>query len=193
MPSAALIFHGPTQHPAAKNLRNALCVFGGGQPNPNFGGAIFDQLYLMMSSEGGSIEEAFALYNLLMALPAKIITVNMGQIASAGNIPFLAGDERWSCPQSYFHFHNLSWTYTAPQMVQRMQLADHAQILDIERSLYKEIFKARTTLTDDDFESLHFIEQPMVKGTGFAQEKGIIHHIGIPTLPAGTPIFNVDY
>ena len=68
-----------------------------------------------------------------------------------------------------------------------MQLADHTQILDVERSLYKEIFKARTVLTDEDFESLHFIEQPLIKGTGFAKEKGIVHHIGIPTLPQAPP------
>jgi ATP-dependent Clp protease protease subunit len=193
MQAAALVFHGPTQHPAAKNLRNALCAFGSGQPSQGFGGAIFDHIYLMMSSEGGSIEEAFSLYNLLLVLPAKIITVNMGQIGSAGNIPFLAGEERWSCPQSYFHFHNLTWTYAGAQTVQRMQLADHAQVLDVERSVYKEIFKERTTLTEKDFDSLHFIEQPLIKGTSFAKEKGIIHHIGIPTLPVGTPILNIDY
>src|SRR5438045_1747161 len=130
MPSIALVFNGPTNYPATKTLRNVLCNFGGGQPVPAPNGVIFTELYLLMSSDGGNVEDAFALFNLMRMLPAKIITVNMGQIASGANIPFLAGEERWACNHSYFHFHNLSWSYDRPQTVQRIQLADHTQILD---------------------------------------------------------------
>src|SRR6478752_3066393 len=117
MTDVALTFHGPTNYPATKILRNVLCNFGNGQPNQAFGGKIFTKLYLLLSSEGGSIEDAFSLYNLMRTLPVEIATVNMGQIASAGNILFLAGDERYCCDQSYFHFHNINWFYDKPQMV----------------------------------------------------------------------------
>ena len=80
MPAAALVFHGPTQHPAAKNLRNALCAFGSGQPSQSFGGAVIDRIYLMMSSEGGSVEEALSLYNLLVMLPVKIVLCRNGRL-----------------------------------------------------------------------------------------------------------------
>lgn len=193
MTSVALTFHGPTNYPATKIFRNVLCNFAGGQPNANFGGTIFTEVYLLLSSEGGSIEDAFSIYNLMRALPAKIITVNMGQIASAGNIPFLAADERWACENSYFHFHNLSFYYDKPQNLHRIQMQDHVQIVDKERELYLNIFKQRTKLTNADLESLKFLEQPMVKDTGFALEKGIIQKIGMPDLPKGTPILNVDY
>jgi ATP-dependent protease ClpP protease subunit len=193
MPAVALVFHGPTNYPSTKNFRNALCNFGGGQPNQNFNNVTFDVVYLLMSSEGGSIEDAFALYNLMRALPAKIVTVNMGQIASAGNIPFLAGHERWACESSYFHFHNLSYFYDKPQNLHRIQMQDHVQIVDKERELYLSIFKERTKLTDAEFKSLKFLEEPLIKDTGFALKAGIIQKIGMPSIPAGTPILNIDY
>jgi ATP-dependent protease ClpP protease subunit len=117
----------------------------------------------------------------------------MGQIASAGNVLFLAGEERWACDHSYFHFHNFSYFYDKPQSLHRIQMQDHSQILDIERSLFKSIFNERTSISDSDFETLKLLDVPSVKGTGFAKEKGIIHHIGMPAIPAGTPILNVEY
>lgn len=49
----------------------------------------------------------------------------------------LAGEERWSCVNSYFHFHDLSLFYDKPQKLHRIQIRDHA----IERNLCKSIFK----------------------------------------------------
>jgi ATP-dependent protease ClpP protease subunit len=193
MPAVALTFHGPMNYPATKTLRSALCGFGNLLPNANQNGVVFDTIYLLMSSEGGSVEDAVALYNLIEMLPAEVFTVNMGQIASAGIIPFLAGQHRWSCDHSYFHFHNLSWTYNPAQTVHRIQMADHVNIIDKERELYRSILKANTALTDADFEALKLLDQPLVRDAAFAKEKGIIQEIGCPDLPQGTPIFNVDY
>jgi ATP-dependent Clp protease, protease subunit len=191
MPAVAFVFHGPTSYPAMKFLRSALCGWTSGRPVQD--GTVYTELYLLLSSEGGSIEEAFSIYNFIRALPVKTTTVNMGQIASAGNILFLAGDIRWACAQSYFHFHNLSYFYDKPQNLHRIQMQDHTQILDMERSLYKSIFKERTSLSDEDFDALKFLEDPMVKDVGFAKEKGIIQEIGMPQLPASIPILNVEY
>lgn len=193
MPAIALVFHGPTNYPATKSLRNALCAFGNCLPNANHGGVVFDKLYLLMTSEGGSIEDALAIYNLIEALPVDVVTVNMGQIASAGILPFLAGGECWACKHSYFHFHNLSWTYNPAQTIHRIQMADHVNIIDKERELYRAILKENTDLTDADFETLKLLDQPLVWDASFAEEKGIIQKIGCPELPKGTPILNVDY
>jgi ATP-dependent protease ClpP protease subunit len=193
MSSVALVFSGPTNYPATKNLRNVLCGFGSCLPNPAHGGAIFETVYLLLNSEGGSIEEAFSLYNLIRALPAEFNIVNMGQIASAANILFLAGDNRYCCDHSYFHFHNLSFFYDKPQNLHRIQMQDHSQIVDMERELYLQIVKQRTDLTDADIEALKFLEEPMVKDTDFALQYGFIQQVGMPALPANIPILNIDY
>lgn len=191
MTAVAFVFHGPTNYPATRNLRNAICGWASGRPAQD--GIVYTEMYLLLSSDGGSVEEAFSLYNFILALPVKTITVNMGQIASAGNILFLAGQERWSCKHSYFHFHNLSYYYDRAQSIHRIQMLDHAQILDVERELYKSIFKERTSLSEEDFDSLKFLENPLIKDVGFAKEKGIIQNVGMPAIPAGTPILNVEY
>jgi hypothetical protein len=72
-------------------------------------------------------------------------------------------------------------------------LADHINIIDKERELYRNILKDHTALTNADFEALKLLDQPLVWDASFAKEKGIIQEIGIPALPQGTPIFNVDY
>lgn len=193
MPAVALTFHGPTNYPASKNFRNAVCVFGNGLPNAAHGGTVFDELYLLMSSEGGSIEDAISMYHLLEMLRVKVITVNMGQIASAAMLPFVSGRERWASDTSYFHLHNLSWTYDRPQTLHHIQMVDHANIIDKERELYRAILKENTKITDADFDTLKLFDQPSVHDASFAEEKGIIDHIGLPVLPAGTPILNIDY
>jgi ATP-dependent protease ClpP protease subunit len=191
MPDVALVFHGSTNYPATKNLRNALCNFGSCQPNQN--GEIFDNLYLLMSSDGGSIEEALSLYNLISTLPTTVTTVNMGQIASAGLLPFLAGDKRLACQHSYFHFHNLSWNYTHAQSLHRIQMADHINLIDKERELYREILKLEASLADEDFDALKLLDQPLVWDASFAQSKGIVDRIDFTGLPKGTTILNIDY
>jgi ATP-dependent protease ClpP protease subunit len=193
MSGIALVFHGPTSYPATKNLRNALCAFGSCLPHANYNGAVFDKIYLLMTSEGGNIEDALSLYNLIEALPAEVVAFNMGQIASAAMLPFLGACERWSCAHSYFHFHNLSWTYNQGQTVHRIQMADHVNIIDKERELYRAVLKVNTALSDADFEALKLLDQPLVWDASFAKEKGIVQEIGRPTLPEGTPILNVDY
>jgi hypothetical protein len=65
--------------------------------------------------------------------------------------------------------------------------------LEIGKRNKKAIFKSRTKLTDADFEALQFLDHPMIKDASFAKDKGIVHEISLPNLPAGTPIFNVDY
>jgi len=193
MPAVALVFHGPMNYPATKNLRNALCAYGGCLPIQTQGGAIFDKVFLMMASDGGSIEEAVTLYNLIETLPAEVVAVNMGQIASAGILPFLGAGERWASNHSYFHFHNLSWTYNPAQVVHRIQMADHVNIIDKERALYRAILHENSALTDADFETLKLLDQPLVWDASTAKDKGIIQEIGCPDIPQGTPFFNVDY
>ena len=146
-----------------------------------------------MSSSGGALEDGFALYTLLKTQRLKVITVNMGQIASIANVPFLAGTYRICCPEAYFHFHNFDWTYPGPHTMTRDQFTDHTQLLDRSREMKMALLKQHTSLTDADFKALKLLDEPVIKGAGFAKEKGIVQEVGFPSLPPGTPIYNVDY
>jgi ATP-dependent protease ClpP protease subunit len=190
MSEVALAFNGPINAPATTRLRNAICgIANGGNTNNQ----IPSKFWLLISSSGGNVEDGFALYNLLRILTCEVVTVNMGQIASIANVVFLGGSYRIACPESYFHFHDFDWPFATAHTMTRDNLADTAQLLEIAKRNKKAIFKSRTKLTDADFEALQFLDHPMIKDASFAKDKGIIHEISLPNLPAGTPIFNVDY
>jgi hypothetical protein len=59
--------------------------------------------------------------------------------------------------------------------------------------LYRDVLKENTALTDADFETLKFLDQPIVCNASFARDKGILQKIGCPTFPGGALILNVGY
>lgn len=69
------------------------------------------ELLLMICSEGGSLEPAFALTDVMAASKIPIKTVGLGQIASAGLVIFLAGHpgRRILTPNTSILSHQYSW------------------------------------------------------------------------------------
>ena len=64
-----------------------------------------DEIHLHIDSLGGSVPEAFGMYQTLLQHPAKVTTYADGFVASAALYPFLAGDERIATSTSAFYFH----------------------------------------------------------------------------------------
>lgn len=69
------------------------------------------ELLLMVCSEGGIVEHAFALIDVMRSSPVPIKTVGLGQIASAGLLIFLAGapGRRILTPNTSILSHQFSW------------------------------------------------------------------------------------
>lgn len=69
------------------------------------------ELLLMICSEGGSVETAFALIDVMQSSHIPIKTVGLGQIASAGLLIFLAGHQgrRLLTPNTSILSHQFSW------------------------------------------------------------------------------------
>jgi ATP-dependent protease ClpP protease subunit len=188
----AVLFHGPINTPATNKLRTVICSVANRGTDGNTTPPC-KRLWLLMSSLGGSLDDGFSLYSLLRTIKPEVVTVNMGQIASIANVAFLGGSRRIACPESYFHFHSFDMNFGGAHSMTRDHLTDSALQLDISRTNKKILFKARTTMTDADFEALKFLDEPMIKDASFAKDKGIVQEIAIPNLPAGTPIYNVEY
>jgi hypothetical protein len=111
----------------------------------------------------------------------------MGVIASIANVVFLGGGTRIACPDSYFHFHNYEMNFQSAQSMDPDKLLDNSQSLDAYRLNTRSIFKARTQLTDADLDTLKFLDKPMIKDEAFAQRKGIVQQVAIPTSPQEPP------
>ena len=69
------------------------------------------ELLLMICSEGGNMESAFALIDVMQSSQIYIKTVGLGQIASAGLLIFLAGSagRRVLTPNTSILSHQFSW------------------------------------------------------------------------------------
>jgi ATP-dependent protease ClpP protease subunit len=79
-------------------------------------------LVLCLSSEGGHMESAFYCYEVLRSLPVPIATHNLGLVASAANLLFMAGNVRFAAPGSSFLFHNTKLPITTPGVASQKEL-----------------------------------------------------------------------
>jgi ATP-dependent Clp protease protease subunit len=72
----------------------------------------FKELLLMICSNGGSIEDAFALIDVMSASSIPIKTVGLGSIASCGLMIFLAGTKgrKVLTPNTSILSHQFSWS-----------------------------------------------------------------------------------
>ena len=66
-----------------------------------------DIIHVYINSYGGSVSEAWAMYNALRRHPAKVVTYGEGFVASAALYPFLAGDERYASSMSAYYLHEV--------------------------------------------------------------------------------------
>lgn len=66
-----------------------------------------DRINVHIDSYGGSVSEGWAIYNVLLQHPAKVVTYADGFVASAALYPFMAGDERIASTLSAFFFHEV--------------------------------------------------------------------------------------
>jgi ATP-dependent protease ClpP protease subunit len=80
-------------------------------------------IVLCISSEGGMIEQAFYAYELLRALPVGVGTYNVGLVASAANILFMAGNVRMAAPGTSFLFHDARFPLPGPGVMRQDELA----------------------------------------------------------------------
>lgn len=60
---------------------------------------------IQLTSEGGDVYSALAVYSLLRSYPGEITIEGRGLIASAAVLIFAAGDKRLVSPEAHFMFH----------------------------------------------------------------------------------------
>lgn len=87
-----------------------------------------DEIHLHIDSLGGSVPEAFGMYQTLIQHPAKVTTYADGFVASAALYPFLAGDERIATSTSAFYFHEAA-TYAEGYAEDLHKAADQVALI----------------------------------------------------------------
>lgn len=148
------------------------------------------EVYLMMSTEGGNVMNGINLYNVMRAMPFRLITHNVGNVDSIGNAVFLAGEHRIACPHSTFMFHGVGFQIQNIRLEEKNArecltaiVADHARIGSIIRE--------RTHLQDDAIEPL--FREAQTKDATFALNGGIVHEIRDVEIPPGSSVVTLSF
>ena len=70
-----------------------------------------DDIYLLISSNGGNVTEGLNIAAYMRTLPVQITTHNIGQTDSIANVIFSAGTRRYANTNASFLFHGVSMHY----------------------------------------------------------------------------------
>ncbi len=150
-----------------------------------------DEVYLMISTPGGNVMNGLNLYNVLKAFPFKLITHNVGNVDSIGNVVFLAGTERYACPLSTFMFHGVGFDTRPGQRFEEKFLRERLDGILQDQRRMGVIIREHTNLNDRKISKL--FREARTKDADYALSVGIVHEIRDMQIPPGNPIISLVF
>ncbi len=148
-------------------------------------------IYLMLSTPGGNVQNGVTIYNILRSLPVKLITHNVGNVDSIGNVIFLAGAERYATTHSTFMFHGVSFNSVAPESQDEKLLRERMAAVKIEHKRLASIIAERAGLKAEEVEK--WFAEAVTRDPDDAKANGIIHDIRDIQVPAGAPFYQLAF
>ena len=150
-----------------------------------------EEVYLMLSTVGGSVLHGLNLYNVLRAFPFKLITHNVGSVNSIGNVVFLAGRERYACPHSTFMFHGVGFDINQPIRMEEKFLRERLNSITTDQVRIGSIIGNHTNLNKAQIRNL--FREARTKDADYAKSVGIIHDIRDVNIPPGNPVISLVF
>lgn len=144
---------------------------------------------ILISTVGGSVVHGLTMYNFLLSLPVQVKTYNVGQVHSIGGTFFLAGDQRYAVPSSYFLIHsvgiNFQNTFLESKTLKEKLGGIEQDTKDIAR-----IFKERTKIEENDI--LDMMNRGITLSSDDALIKGILTDtVKLLKIPENTKIISI--
>ena len=149
------------------------------------------EVYLMLSTPGGTVMNGLNLYNVLRALPVKLITHNVGNVDSIGNAIFLSGQERYACAHSTFMFHGVGFDIKSNHRFEEKSLREHLGSILADQKRIGSIIEEKTKLKPAQIRSL--FKEARTKDADYARSVGIIHDIRDVAIPSGAPVYSLVF
>ena len=149
------------------------------------------EVYLMISTPGGSVMHGMNLYNVLRGMPFRLITHNVGNVDSIGNAVFLAGDQRYACPNSTFMFHGVGFDGNAGIRFEEKLLRERLDGIMSDQRRIGSIIGQHTNLDEPQIGEL--FREARTKDANYARECGIVHDIRDVNIPSGRPIISLVF
>lgn len=148
-------------------------------------------LHLMLATSGGSVMCGMAIYNMLRAYPFRVVTWNLGNVDSIGNIIYLAGDERYAAPHSTFMFHSVSFNAPAAERQELPLLRERLSSIEADNKRLSGIVAERTNLSEEAAAALY--GEAKTVDTAEAVGFGLVHEVRQPSIPADAIVVNLSF
>jgi ATP-dependent Clp protease protease subunit len=148
-------------------------------------------IYLMISTPGGSVMNGMNIYNVLRAFPISLTTHNVGNVDSIGNAVFLAGERRYACPHSTFMFHGVGFDMNGQIRLEEKLLKEKLDSILVEHNRIGSVIEERTRLDKESIAKL-FLEA-QTKDATYAVGCGIVHEIKDVEIPMGAPVVSLVF
>jgi ATP-dependent protease ClpP protease subunit len=175
-PTAFISFTGGINTVTAQHLINAMI---------NCANQQIGEVHLLLSTPGGPIMDGINIYNVIQGLPFKLVTHNVGNVDSIGNAIFLAGEERYACPQATFMFHGVALHGLEGQKFEIRTTREVLASLRVDEARLIEIVTERTTLDKRQVRRLY--QRASTKTAAEALSCGIVHDVRPVDIPSGVP------
>jgi ATP-dependent Clp protease protease subunit len=166
-----ITFNGPINAPASNSFRLALCQL------INQGA---EEITILFSSSGGSVDDGIALYTYIQSIPAKITMHAIGIVGSIAIPVFLAAPNRFASKNSRFFFHDFTWTF-ATQLAPRTMIHEASILLKNALDWTEELLKSTTKLTDKDIKRKKLLKEPHIMSPSDALKFGIVQSESEPS------------
>ncbi|MEN3280087.1 MAG: ATP-dependent Clp protease, protease subunit [Solirubrobacteraceae bacterium] len=144
------------------------------------------EVHLLLSTPGGSVMNGINLYNMLRAMPFRLVTHNVGNVDSIGNAIFLAGEHRIACPHSTFMFHGVGFDGMPGQRFEEKLLRERLEGVLADQTRMAGIIAEHTTLSSEQIEPL--FREAQTKDATYAVGAGLVHEIKDVEIPPGSPV-----
>jgi ATP-dependent protease ClpP protease subunit len=182
MPAAYISFSNVVNQVTTENLLGLLAQ----QMNSGI-----DEVHLALSTPGGSVMNGLTAYNIMRALPLKLITYNVGSVNSIGNVLFLAGEERYACGVSSFMFHGVGFDVNAGMRFEEKVLRERLDSILNDQQRIGEVIRHRTSIDAREVKRLFL--QAATKDSTYALQKGIINAVREFQVPKGAQLFQLVF
>lgn len=149
------------------------------------------ELYLMLSTPGGTVMHGMNLYNVLRALPFKLTVHNVGNVDSIGNAVFLAGAKRYASPHSTFMFHGVGFDVQGHSRFEEKSIRERLDSILSDQKRIGSIIQERTKLTQEQVEAL--FREAQTKDAAFAVGCGIVDEVRDVQIPAGSTVLSLVF
>lgn len=150
-----------------------------------------EEVYLMLSTPGGSVMNGMNIYNVLRAMPFKLTTHNVGNVDSIGNAIFLAGEVRYACAHSTFMFHGVGFNAEGGVRLEEKLLRERLNSVLSDQKRIGSIISDRTKIKEPEISDL--FREAQTKDATYAVGSGIVHEIRDAKVPSGAPIVSLVF